>query len=370
MRKAVRGLYQRGGDGAFLYDFVFRGHRFCGATGLANRRDAESWLKTFRARKAAEIEQLDGRAPMSFGAASTRWFAERGQHRKDARDIERFLAWLQGEIGMATPIAAINDNAVARLVARRRADGVSNGTVNRSAVEPLRAILARAALWGQKVPTIDWKAHKLREAPGRVREISREDEGRLFAALRCDFHAVAKFLLATGLRRAEACNLEWTDVDLETRFVTVRGKGDTLDRRPLPASAVAILAAEIGRHPLRVFTYEVRHAWGGRKGARKPIAPDTLGTAFWRARRAAGLADVRLHDLRHTAASRIVRATGNIAAAGKALGHTRITTTQRYAHLNAEDVRAALDAAAPIEIAAAESPADVPQAVKRAARKR
>ena len=111
---------------------------------------------------------------------------------------------------------------------------------------------------------------------------------------------------------------------------------------------MAILRGEYGQHRSRVFTYEVRHYWGGVKGERTPIEPDTLGTAFWRARRAAGLEDLRLHDLRHTAASRIVRATGNIAAASKALGHKRITTTQRYAHLSAEDVRAALNAAAPV----------------------
>ena len=138
-----------------------------------------------------------------------------------------------------------------------------------------------------------------------------------------------------------------------------------MDRRPLPAAALAILSAERGRHPTRVFTYVVRHEWGGPKGARVPIEPDTLGTAFWRARRAAKLTDVRLHDLRHTAASRIVRATGNIAAAGKALGHTRITTTQRYAHLTAEDVRAALDAACPVDIAPAQIPVKVPRSKRR-----
>ena len=46
---------------------------------------------------------------MTFGAAATRWWNERGQHRKDARDIERCLAWLQGEIGARTAVAAIDD---------------------------------------------------------------------------------------------------------------------------------------------------------------------------------------------------------------------------------------------------------------------
>lgn len=68
------------------------------------------------------------------------------------------------------------------------------------------------------------------------------------------------------------------------------------------------------------------------------------------AARVLAAADLRLHDLRHTTASRVTRITGNLLAASKALGHKRITTTQRYAHLSAEDVRAALDAAAPIAV--------------------
>lgn len=91
MRKAVRGLYRRADAEAWSYDFVIAGHRFCGSTGLASRREAEQWLIRFRAEKGTEVAQLSGLAPMSFGAASTRWWQERGQHRKDARTLEGAL---------------------------------------------------------------------------------------------------------------------------------------------------------------------------------------------------------------------------------------------------------------------------------------
>lgn len=358
MPAKIRGLYQRAGAGEWLYDFKVRGHRFCGSTGHTKRRDAEAWVKEFRERKAREVAELGGDTPMSFAAASTRWWHERGQHRKDAADIERVLAWLQGNIGMRTALRAIDNNTVSRLVATRRAEKVSAATVNRSVTEPLRAILRHAEFLGQAVARIDWRALLLKESAGRVREMTAEEEARIFAAIREDFRPVARFLLVMGLRRAEACNLRWRDVDLDTGFVTIHAKGGRVDRRPVPAAGMAVLRGEVGRHHERVFTYAVRHSEfaGAAKGARVPIDPDTLSTAFWRARKAAGLADanIRLHDLRHTAASRIVRKTGNLQAAGKALGHARITTTERYAHLHAEDVRAALDAAAPV---AAEVPA-------------
>ena len=286
---------------------------------------------------------------MSFGAASTRWWLERGQHRKDAHNVERFLAWLQTEIGQKTPIAKIDNNVISRIVAKRRLDDVSPATVNRSALEPLRAILRHADFIGQDIARIDWRKLKLKEPPGRVREMTSEEEARLFAALRPDFHALARFLIVTGVRRAEGCMLQWTDVALERGEFTVRGKGGTVDRRPLADAAIAILRQEQGKHPARVFTYCVRHPFGGRRGDLVPIAPDTFSTAYWRARKTAGLEDLRIHDLRHTAASRITRVAG-IQAAGRALGHKRITTTERYSHVSDEDLRAALNKAAPVAV--------------------
>ena len=360
MPAKVRGLTRRKGEAVWQFDFQIRGHRFCGSTGCTARRDAEKWLEDFRARKKAELTQWTGAEPMTFGVAAARWFDERGQHRRDWKDVERFLEWLQAQVGETKRLTAIDDNLVARLVATRRAEGIKPATVNRSCLEPLRAVLTRAELWGQKVGRVEWAKHKLKEAPERIREIREEELATFFGALRADFHDVVRFLLAQGLRRAEACNLEWRDVDLDNAQILVRGKGDTLDRRPLSAQATQIVRAQVGRHKRYVFTYEVRHEWGGKKRTRVRMRPDTLSTAFWRARKAAGLndADMRLHDLRHTLASRLLRATGNLRAVQLALGHTKITTSQRYAHMTEGDLRSALDAAA---TPALELPAVVPK---------
>lgn len=157
-----------------------------------------------RAAKEAEIDQFDGRAPMTFGVASSRWWDEKGEMRKDAPTLEGSLAWLQEKIGLNTMIASIDDNVVARLVTLRRADGVSPSTVNRSMTEPLRAILTRAKLWGQVVKDIRWGEHKLKEPDGIIREATADDEARAFAALRADLRPVTRFLLIMGWRAAEA----------------------------------------------------------------------------------------------------------------------------------------------------------------------
>lgn len=58
------------------------------------------------------------------------------------------------------------------------------------------------------------------------------------------------------------------------------------------------------------------------------------------------VSDFRFHDTRHTAATRLVRATGNLKMAQHLLGHSSVTTTTRYAHVTHEDLRAGLEAAA------------------------
>lgn len=68
---------------------------------------------------------------------------------------------------------------------------------------------------------------------------------------------------------------------------------------------------------------------------------------FTPARREAGLPDVRFHDLRHTAASRLVTAHIPLSEVGRVLGHTQPNTTYRYVNANIETARcaaAALDA--------------------------
>jgi integrase len=67
------------------------------------------------------------------------------------------------------------------------------------------------------------------------------------------------------------------------------------------------------------------------------------------------LKNFRLHDTRHTTATRMVRSTGNLKLAQKALGHANISTTVKYAHAVEDDVRDALE-----KVSAIKSPGRVP----------
>ena len=81
---------------------------------------------------------------------------------------------------------------------------------------------------------------------------------------------------------------------------------------------------------------------------RGPVSPPVLGRFWRRVREEAGIADVRLHDLRHTYASIAVMQGETIATTGRLLGHSDPQTTLKYAHLSDRSVRQAADALAAI----------------------
>jgi integrase len=117
---------------------------------------------------------------------------------------------------------------------------------------------------------------------------------------------------------------------------------------PLPSPAFAILAGlAAGRVPGCEWVFP------SRTSASKSGHIVEPGKAWKRIRARAGVLDLRIHDLRHTLASWMVaQGKQNLPVVGKALNHRRIETTQRYAHLDLEPVREALERTTQLMVAA------------------
>ncbi|MFC6046776.1 tyrosine-type recombinase/integrase, partial [Methylobacterium hispanicum] len=227
---------------------------------------------------------------------------------------------------------------------------VSPATVNRSVIEPLRKILNRARrTWKEPVADIAWRDHMLREPRERIRELQAEEEARLFAALRPDYHAPVRFALLTGLRLGEVPRLRWTDVDFGGRKITVQGKIATVPLAPAVRDLLWALRAD---HEAAVFTYVV--ARGRKRGEHLPLTRAGLQTVFRRAAAQAGVRNFSFHDNRHTAATRVLRATGNLRLVQTMLRHDQITTTTKYAHVLDDDLIAGMQLAAERSAAARE----------------
>ncbi|MEI7606403.1 MAG: tyrosine-type recombinase/integrase [Rhodospirillaceae bacterium] len=177
---------------------------------------------------------------------------------------------------------------------------------------------------------------QFREPSGRERYLTRDEIAALVQAVDADPDpigaAAVLFLLLTGARLGEVLTVRWSDIDLATGAWCLPDtkSGRPLDR-PLSAVAVALLQrlprlgddAPVFLDPrTRTFRKDLRAVWD-------------------RARKAARLANVRLHDLRHTYASILVTQGTPIYTVQRLLGHSSPVVTQKYAHLDRAHLSAA-----------------------------
>ncbi|MEZ0282614.1 tyrosine-type recombinase/integrase [Methyloceanibacter sp.] len=176
--------------------------------------------------------------------------------------------------------------------------------------------------------------------PKRERFLSRPELDRLLDALVAEEDTqaanVIRLLLLTGARSAEALGAEWDQIDLaEGLWIKPHTMTKQAEEHRLPLSdeAVALLASIRETAPAKA-----RYVFPGAT----PFKPrHSIRHAWDRIREAAGLGDMRVHDLRHSHASFLVNAGFSLPVIGGLLGHKTPSTTARYAHLSDAAMRAA-----------------------------
>ncbi len=144
--------------------------------------------------------------------------------------------------------------------------------------------------------------------------------------------AAIRLLVLTGARKGEILTLKWEHVDTERGCLRLPDSKTGAKVIPLGAAALEALS-EIPRiegNPYVLPGLEGRHFVG-------------LQKTWERIRKRAGLEDVRLHDLRHSFASVAVAGGNSLYLVGKVLGHQQARTTERYAHLADDPVKAVAD---------------------------
>jgi integrase len=184
---------------------------------------------------------------------------------------------------------------------------------------------------------------------GRERYLSAAEIERLGAVLdhwrprRPDSVDAITLALLSGARRGEIVGMRWADLDLEAAVWT-KPPGLTKQRRahrvPLSPEAVAVLRR---RQAEGTDTNKIVRLWDDHvfAGGGTKTHTNTLERDWSQIRAAAGIEDVRFHDLRHSFASLLVSEGLSLPIIGRMLGHTRPTTTSRYAHLADQPLREA-----------------------------
>lgn len=307
----------------------------------------------------------------SFGEWAELWMdarqTEAGTHSSDvSRQSTHILPrWAD------TDLADIEPMAVQRWVSRELPKaGLAPGTIIR--VYGLFSSCLGAAVRARRLPITPCQAIKLPAVGGSVMRFLDDDElAAVMAELDHKWRIMATILVGTGLRFGELAGLHWQHVDLAARRLKVVDtydsvgrviKGYTKSRQartvPLPASVLEALgeAEEITGGRSRC---NARHANGARCRSGL-VLPNSVGTPLdhrlvrprhWLpACQRAGLDGVRLHDCRHTYASRLLQHGATLERVQLLLGHSSIRTTERYAFLmpdRFDDVLAAVESAFP-----------------------
>lgn len=238
----------------------------------------------------------------------------------------------------------ITRSAISLMVQKKIVAGYKPGTVNRILAN-LKTVLAKAVEWeiGGLDKNVARQVKALRDPPHLDRFLSQGEAERLIDAVRKSnspmLRYIIPFLLFTGARKREVLDARWMYVKLDqgmwTIPITKSGKPRHI---PLSDQAVAVL---IAAKTMMQSVMQKPSEWV----FPNPMTGKPYTSIFqpWDiCRRSVGLADVRIHDLRHSFASALVNRGMTLYDVKEVLGHSNIATTQRYAHLSSERLREAV----------------------------
>ncbi len=234
------------------------------------------------------------------------------------------------------------------------------------AVAVVSKMLSLAVKWEMRT---DNPARGIERAPEEKRErfLSPAEIGRLADALSAHKESTSvnaiRLLMLTGARRGETLAAKWSEIDLAAGVwikPSAHTKTKKVHRIPLSAPAVALLTAMQGEaKPGAVYLFpgkpgepltEIKRVWASvcrtagmavqiekKTRAGKPVTDDEgKPVIVWET-------TARVHDLRHTYASILASSGMSLPIIGALLGHTQAATTQRYAHLMDDPLRAATE---------------------------
>ena len=340
MAKRTLGIFETK-DGRWRIDKTYQGTRLQGR--FETYQAAEDWLL----REIERLRQAQYQRPRyKFEPIAAKYlleFEEKLSIATEATLLEAIMPFI-GHLSLEQ----LHDDTLQSFIKARKKQGRKNKTVNAS-LSVVRHILNLAAR--------KWRDDKgrtlLETAPlismlslddaRKPRPISWTEQRMLLPLLPAHLQRMALFDLNTGARDDVVCNLRWEwevylkELECSVFIVPPRYVKGRKGWRPLVCNRVAqsIIEERRGKHPEFVFTYQ-------RGKHHEPHAVETINNNGWQtARKAVGLQEVRVHDLRHTVGMRLREAGVREETISDILWHSRGTMTSHY---SVAQVRELLDA--------------------------
>lgn len=327
--------------------FQFEGRKFQKSTGTKNRAKALEIERKWR-QELNDQKHLGNPEQISLYDALD-IFADSKIEMKTHQDILSKIRTVKVYFDNI-PLHELSTKDVELFVLKRKREGKAAQTIEHNIIQ-LRGAWLYAQKMGYQVSPIIFP--KLKISNKRVKSLTKEQELDLLSELepknpkyyskltpsterfqllnqRIDNYDFVLLLMELAARHSEVSELKWTQVDLALQTVNlVRTKTNSETSLMLSQRAFEVLKrrSDNKKNATWVFTD---------KTGNNPRKHSTI--SIRRAIKNAGITDFRLHDLRHHAATKLIRNGMSLQETAYVLGHKNISTTMRYAHLENSQV--------------------------------
>ncbi|MGA2363000.1 MAG: tyrosine-type recombinase/integrase [Candidatus Aminicenantales bacterium] len=318
-------------DGKWNLDFTFRGKRVRQFGGYTKDQARNTLVKI----KAELLDVARGFKKPDVQDVSFEKFADdflelyskpnKRSWTRDEFSLNNLKAFFKGDM-----LRAIGAEKIERYKANRKAE-VSPASCNRE-LACLKTLFNKAVDWGRLGINPAAKVKKLKENNTRERILNPAEASRLIECAGPELRPILIIALNTGMRKSEILSLRWQDVDFVRGFILI-GDSKSGKSRKLPMNT-AVFEALKGLQRRSDYVFFNPKTETHIKGVTRLFAA---------ALKAAEISGVRLHDLRHTAATKMVEAGVDLVTVSKILGHSSIQMTMRYAHPTPENMRLAVN---------------------------
>jgi len=287
-------------------------------------------------------KKAERKAVPTYAELADQHLAHARTHMKSIKTFEGYMKRIRKRWGRAR-LTDIRQQDVAAWLAELRGEGLAPATV-----EKTRVIFNRSFQLGEQWGVAGADRNPVRGVPrprfSNAREtfINEAEAARLLKAAEGSRNQqlapIVSLLLLTGMRVSELLSMRWDNVDTAKRTLLIPTSKTGRSRRlPLAQAAIDIID-KLPRAKDAVFLFP------SRTDPKKHLT--TIKHGWQAARKQAGLPDLRIHDLRHSAASALINNGVGLATVGKLLGHANVASTARYSHFADDTLMAAVEAGA------------------------
>lgn len=318
------------------------------AKSFRTRRDAEDWSRRTEDEMVRGIYiQRSSSDRMTVAAALDRYHQEITSTKKTTTqrgEVSKVKALMPyfGKYSMS----AVTADLVATYRDKRLAEGKANNTVRLelALLSHLFTIAIKEWRLGLTYNPVA-NIRKPKPGEGRNRRLSPKEEQQLFNAITRHSNPMLRWIfqiaLETGMRSSEIVNLTPLDIDLKKRIVYLRDtKNGNARTVPLNKTVTEVFSEALA-NKLRPENTEL--IFFGEPGRDKKRRPYEFNKVWMDIKQSLGITDLRFHDLRHEAVSRLVEAGLSDQEVSAISGHKSMQMLKRYTHLRAEDLVKRLD---------------------------